>query len=317
MPSLARCLGHPNQTLTHRAKSMPTNNDRTPSYRRVVMTPSWAKKLLEANTANNRNLKPRLRRRYETAINHGEWRVTHQAIAINEDGSILDGQHRLAAIANTKPVEVMLAENCDASTFGVLDTGAKRSHCDALQAAGVKKNASIFAPAIKMFIQYLYFPKQPWNQGALIPSHKEELLYWGEKSDLVEDFYPQLQDCYNPGKVFSRSVALTFCLIAEEKGWREAEIIEFWNAIGTGANLSADSVLLSFRNQLSSSSYRRRGKNPAQYQLNAAIKCFNDWKEGRTGKFYSPSADSMYTLVRRSDIIKPEREIMTIIPGRR
>ena len=317
MPSLARCLGHPDQTLPHRTQIMSTNNDKTPTFERVTITPAYAKKLLEGNTAANRNIKPGARKKYERAILNGEWRVTHCPIALDENDNIIDGQHRLAAIANTRPVEVMVARNCDPSTFSVIDIGAKRSAADVLQSCGEKSHTSIIAPAIKFYAQYLYYPKQPWNQGNLTISHDEIVLYFNEKKQSIDLFLPLLQKCYKPSQVFSRTVALTFCLIAEDKGWEVGQIMEFWQAIGTGANLPANSVLLSFRNQLSNRAYKRRGKTPAQYQLNASIKCFNNWKDGKTGKFHSPTNDAMYTLVKRSDFTYPGDEIMAVIPRRR
>ena len=89
-------------------------------------------------------------------------------------------------------------------------------------------------------------------------------------------------------------------------GWSDVQIWEFWDAVTLGANLSSDSVILSFRNQLSNPAYRRRGNGSYSSQLlmNAIIKSFNDWKRGKTTKkFMSPAAPPMLNIIPRDEIV--------------
>ena len=118
---------------------------------------------------------------------------------------------------------------------------------------------------------------------------------------------------YRGSNLFNKTAAIVFCLLAHEKCWLPEEIKSFWEMIGTGANLENDSVLLSYRNQLSQQAFRKRGQVRSQYQLNAAIKAFNDFKDGRTGKYYAPQADAkMYSIVHRDQIIPPKHDIVSI-----
>src|SRR5438874_11918141 len=71
-----------------------------------TITPKKALEYLEHNTAN-RPLSGRTVRDFAQAMRRGEWRVTHQGIAFDTSGALVDGQHRLAAIVEADvPVEV-------------------------------------------------------------------------------------------------------------------------------------------------------------------------------------------------------------------
>ncbi len=62
-----------------------------------TITPPIATKYLEAAGRNRRPAPTRVRL-YASEMLSGRWRLTHQGIAFNCDGSLRDGQHRLAAI---------------------------------------------------------------------------------------------------------------------------------------------------------------------------------------------------------------------------
>ena len=135
-------------------------------------------------------------------------------------------------------------------------------------------------------------PKSRWG-SANTPNHNKVVKYWGAKEEIIGTYYPFIHKCHRHFKCFSKSAAITFCLIADDYEWRLPEVMEFWTLLSTGANLPADSSILSFRNQLSNPAYRRRGNGSYSSQLlmNAIIKSFNDWKRGKTTKkFMSPAA---------------------------
>lgn len=100
--------------------------------RQIMMTPEHAEKLLSSNY-NNRSLRPNWANEIARMIENGEWNLTHQAIAISTTGQVIDGQHRLTAIVKAKKaVPIILAEQCDPSSFISIDKGIKRSTADSL-----------------------------------------------------------------------------------------------------------------------------------------------------------------------------------------
>lgn len=94
-----------------------------------TVTPAMAKSWLEhRNLERNRVYSDNIAAKYATDMRAGRWKTTHQGIAFDWDGFLLDGQHRLGAIViNGKPVELDVRVGCDPSTFDVLDTGHKRA----------------------------------------------------------------------------------------------------------------------------------------------------------------------------------------------
>jgi hypothetical protein len=63
----------------------------------------------------------------------GNWKLTHQGIAFNCDGTLLDGQHRLAAIVKSgKDIQMLVARGVETENQVAMDDHAKRSAGDAL-----------------------------------------------------------------------------------------------------------------------------------------------------------------------------------------
>lgn len=77
----------------------------------------------------NRPIRTAWVRTLTTMILNDQWRLTHQGIAIDRDGRLVDGQHRLQAIISSgKTVPMMVTRGVDPESYGVLDCGARRSY---------------------------------------------------------------------------------------------------------------------------------------------------------------------------------------------
>lgn len=88
-----------------------------------MITPVRAAQMLAANTAN-RPLSRSTVRAFAEAVRRGDWLVTHQGIAFDSAGVLVDDPHRLAAIVEADlPVEVTVFTDVEPDTFDVLDTG--------------------------------------------------------------------------------------------------------------------------------------------------------------------------------------------------
>lgn len=96
----------------------------------TIMTPNAAESILERN-ASNRKVRTGHIKSLADAIRRGEWKLTHQGVAIGKSGNLLDGQHRLMAIVMAGlPVKIMVSRDCDDDIFSVLDSGARRDVSD-------------------------------------------------------------------------------------------------------------------------------------------------------------------------------------------
>lgn len=68
----------------------------------VRISPPLARRLIELNSENNRNLLVRTKERYARDMRNGKWREkTGQVITIDTNGRIINGQHRLHAIVES------------------------------------------------------------------------------------------------------------------------------------------------------------------------------------------------------------------------
>ena len=94
----------------------------------IKVTPDKAKKWLAKNHPHNRSVSWN---RVEAFVNDmvaGNWRLTHQGIAFDGDGYLIDGQHRLHAVVNSgKAIEMAVVTNETAGFHDPIDRGAPRS----------------------------------------------------------------------------------------------------------------------------------------------------------------------------------------------
>lgn len=97
------------------------------------VTPEMARRWLTQNTIN-RPLNAAHVAFIAKKIEQNEWMVTHQGIAFSSDGTLLDGQHRLAAIVQTgKAILLTVTFGQDIATFAAIDDVRRRSTADALK----------------------------------------------------------------------------------------------------------------------------------------------------------------------------------------
>lgn len=104
----------------------------------MTVTPDMAKSWLENNTSNRKVSKPAVEQ-YAEAMRNGDWLVNGEAIKIAQDGSLLDGQHRLLAIIKAnRAVETMVIDGVDKSVMPTIDVGKKRTNGDIISMYEVK-----------------------------------------------------------------------------------------------------------------------------------------------------------------------------------
>lgn len=100
-----------------------------------TITPEKARQYLETNVGNRR-LNNGFAESLANEIREGRWQLTHQGIAFDENGRLIDGQHRLTAVAlANEPVEMMVARGVAPSenNLYIIDNNRKRSVVDMLK----------------------------------------------------------------------------------------------------------------------------------------------------------------------------------------
>jgi len=106
----------------------------------ILITPELAKKWLDKNVKNNRPVMKNTVKCYARLMKSGGWNLTHQGIAFDEEGYLIDGQHRLHAIIEANiPVEMNVTYNVH-HTPGeafTIDMGRKRTYANIAVMSGI------------------------------------------------------------------------------------------------------------------------------------------------------------------------------------
>lgn len=117
------------------------------------ITPEKAQMMLAKNPIN-RALSPGRVHIYAETMRRGEWRLNGEAIKLNGDGTLLDGQHRLAAVVESDvATEFLVVTGLHADDQKTMDLGKKRSLGDLLSIRG-EENPNPLAAAVRIVYAY-------------------------------------------------------------------------------------------------------------------------------------------------------------------
>lgn len=97
------------------------------------VTPAQAREWLESNHVN-RNVRPKVVAAYRRDMEAGRWAFTGEAIQISRTGQLLNGQHRLAALAgaNVRGIDLLVVSGLPDESQTLMDQGVARGIRDAL-----------------------------------------------------------------------------------------------------------------------------------------------------------------------------------------
>lgn len=149
----------------------------------MVVTPAQAARWLE-NNHGNRNLRDGVVAKLAGAIERGEWQVNGDTIRIDQDGNLVDGQHRLSAIVKAGiAVETLVAFNVPREAMVTMDTGVRRTLGDLLKFRG-EKNSNVLGAALRTL---WLFEKNELRPNRLYDPTNEQLLELLEKRPSIRE----------------------------------------------------------------------------------------------------------------------------------
>ena len=156
------------------------------------ITPQWAAQILETRNPHNRSLSENFIQKLERDIKAKAWILTHQGIAFDENGDLIDGQHRLEAIRRSGcSVEMMVTTDVPASqrangimlkTFECIDSGRSRTVGQMLALNGYTQANAVAAVSRAML--NLAARKDSWLQ-VTTPQTEKVLAKCGTSIDAV------------------------------------------------------------------------------------------------------------------------------------
>lgn len=137
--------------------------------KRVLVTPDLATKWLEKNT-RNRPLQDKRVLEIAGWMTRDEWQVTTDAIGFDENGDLINGQHRLNALLKVnKPFEFIVTRGLNPDSFNVIDTVKVRSAADIL---GVNDfGCSLIKAGISKFI--ITFKKGVYSMNTITQGNRK------------------------------------------------------------------------------------------------------------------------------------------------
>jgi hypothetical protein len=138
--------------------------DNSINHKLILVHPKDCEEILATRNSNNRGLRRMAVIKYAEDMKSGRYREgTHQGIAFDIFGKLIDGQHRLNAIAeHNKPIALRVWINRDPEDYSVIDSGLARIAADGLKHLNCK-HATTTAAGIKHIMCYKNHPNRVWT----------------------------------------------------------------------------------------------------------------------------------------------------------
>lgn len=143
----------------------------------VWLTPDFARRLLE-RMPHNRPLRRGRVSLMADDIRNGRYIFNPNPIVIDDDGQLIDGQHRCHGVIEAdRPIPVIVMTGFPHETMDVIDTGRARTVGDILQLEDIQiAQRNIAAAGVKAVIQHARFPNVVWSGPGSYVSQQEVLL---------------------------------------------------------------------------------------------------------------------------------------------
>lgn len=202
----------------------------------LMVTPELARFILAEYNVNNRPIRTHRISELCDEMNAGRWVNTRVPLIFNEDAHLIDGQHRLRAVAQFgAPVRMDVVFRADPKAFAFIDRGAKRHASDILAIDGIA-NSQTVAAAIQWIAQY--------DRGDLNANTRKRTPL---KPDQVLEKYhelPRIQESVDPGRAVAKtrlapaSIATAMHYICAQQSRTDAD--EFFSRVADGVALSGN-----------------------------------------------------------------------------
>lgn len=233
-------------------------------------------------------------------IKSGNWSLTHQGIAFDVEGNLLDGQHRLQAIIHSgMEVPVLVFRATIVSDRTKIDYGRVRTINDIFKMEGLT-NAQYRASTYRMVLNYArgdYAHKGKINPNLAFQIHDAI----GEEVDQVIGIMLAAPNCLRKAAPIAAATAILLSCTPEE----EEDFLNFLSRIKTGIGLDHGDPELCWRDWY----YRSLSMGLQAVVLNNTLMCFlkRAWDYHQEGKKtkklvvhkQTKMLDDLYTPVRK------------------
>lgn len=247
----------------------------------VTISPADAKAILLAMPPQ-RMLSPTNVRYFAELIVAGRFRVTHQGLAFDKEGKLLDGMHRLTACVQAdRAISVQVTFNLDRDLFDAMDRGRVRNHADDLVTGTLtsdRKYAEIMAAAAKNIWQ-IERGLVPWNPPPKYEFQMKELREIVARHEFIYDAISYVYKHQSSWRGIGMGVAATFYTLFHAINPQKADV--FIEQVALGENLKYGDPAYAFREyrRHAGSAHGRANRSAIMITL---VRAWNAFVEGRT-----------------------------------
>jgi hypothetical protein len=187
-------------------------------------------------------------------IDRGDWLETPEGLSVCTDGSILDGQHRLEAIASSetgRTVTMRVTYNVPADVFVILNTGKNRSAPDVVGMVG-HESALMLVSALKLVYHYTMWRDTSdwptWPSWSKIKLTNQIVVECAARWPDMPDHVRVGTNTGTKTHMIGASIAAFRHLTLEAWPDGQESLDEFCEQLRTGENLRAGDPALTLRN---------------------------------------------------------------------
>jgi hypothetical protein len=234
--------------------------------------PSLAAVLFKDHNGKNRSLVYSRANDYADAMARGEWRFNHQGIAFNEDGDLIDGQHRIAAVVlSGKEQLFMITTGLENEAIDTVDRSVRRSIGESLEMRGYT-NGRLKANVAKDALSYMAEVQGEKKRF----SDQQIEAYVMEKNDLLDEALAigTASTLNVSDACLSKAVASKIAHLMFEGLWPKVFISGYLASIqqGIGSYQSAPSIVLEKQFMRSKISDKRKDRLTTKAKVAMALK---------------------------------------------
>jgi hypothetical protein len=256
------------------------------TVRIMDVTPAQAQKWLEGNV-DNRDLRETRVLQYAQILQRGEWELTGDAIVFDENGTLLNGQHRLSAVVVAGiPARFIVLRGVPAKAQEVMDTGLARSLGDQLKRRGVPYYTYVAGALV--WLHRMEYAEMTGVAHYGEPSQRptfRQLLALYERNSNLPDQASRITKHVNSLKVRAGStLAIYHRLLQIDDPNIAQEVSIFFQSWLDGTDLRADNPIWRLREWCLEDAATRhtRGRAPDYRYVAYVLTAWNKWRQGES-----------------------------------
>jgi len=242
----------------------------------VEMTPEWAR-LLMAGNVDNRSMRPKQVEAFARDMVNGVFFFNGSSIVVDENGRLIDGQHRLqACIDSGHSFVAILVTGVPTFTRTTIDAGAKKTQADQLRYRG-EANANDVAATIRLSML--------WSMGRqhVTPTNSEVINFL--------ERHPEVREAVRLAGIIKHGVAkaprspiAAVALNLLHAGVPADDVKRFISEVASGSAGPGTATFGLFQTFVKWS--QQQGRRSQFQHVGVTVKCWNATVLGHTPKLY-------------------------------